>query len=777
MISRIKNTIFERGFLLTLLLSLTTLFFFFGELIKHLSWIYFGASGDGLQAYYGTIFHVKYDASYWRMDGMNYPYGEQVFYTGCQPFVANALKFLNTFFDTSDCIVGTLNGIMLFSIVVCALVIYLIFKHLKLSPYYSAIAATAITFLSPQIDRLGGHYSLTYQFAIPLFLLLLFRFKETPTIRKSFWISAYIFFIAGTHFYFYAIFAFVSVFYWLGLYFFNEKINRSWKSVLTHFFIQIILPYLVIQLIIVLTDSAFDRTSFPYGYLQYISNPTGVFFQQGRFYTPIVEMFFEPVFPEWEGFSYVGIVSVLVCLFILLYILKNILFRNMKGLLKIAKENYLLLFFLFASIGALLLAFGYPFKIQKLEFLLMYSGPLKQLRGIGRFTWVFYYVINIISFYMLARLKISDYFRYSLMGIAVTLVCYDAYGMSRNRQQGLDNEIEALEDTQNQLLENQWINQLNTSDYQAIISLPYTHIGSENIWVYKESPILKYTFIASLKTGLKLVPVCMSRTSLHQTYNNIQIIKEPYRKLEIVNDFKNDKPFLVMAREEEMDEEEKNFLEHCQFLKKTPAYALYELKVETLQQLSRGLYEKTKLKRDTAHVHVMDGFKSTDSLKTFVYEGFENLENSNAFVGKGCYEGVLKDYNVIYKGVLPNWQDKEYVLSLWMDDFSTDLYPRSRVELAFSDSTGSVYGSDNFEAGKNFSLMNDKWALIEHKFKLKNKKDQLTITIWSDVIKNSRKQLRVDELLIRPVSTDVYWNLELTEKITINNRTYLKSER
>ena len=180
---RIKNVVFERGFLLTLSLSIFFLVWGYGKLLEYPNSKYFGANGDGLQAYYGAVYHVKHDPTYWRSQGMNYPYGEQVFFTGGQPLVANVIKLVSHVIDISDYTVAILNLIMLFSIVLSALCIYLIFKQLKLPWIYSAMVAVAIAFLSPQTERLGGHYSLTYQFAIPLFILALMKFYENPSTK------------------------------------------------------------------------------------------------------------------------------------------------------------------------------------------------------------------------------------------------------------------------------------------------------------------------------------------------------------------------------------------------------------------------------------------------------------------------------------------------------------------------------------------------------------------------------------------------------------------
>lgn len=773
MIARLKNIIFNKGFVFTFLLSMFCLCFFYGKLLRHPNQIYFSANGDGLQSYYVALYHVKYDVSYWHLDGLNYPYGEQVFFTGCQPFVTNTIKLVSNIIDISNYTVGILNLIMLLSIVVSALSLYLIFKHFKLPNFYSGIAGTAIAFLSPQIIRLGGHFSLTYQFAIPLFILLLLKFYKAPTVKKSILIGILTFFMAGTHFYFFGFFAILSFFYWLILYFSDEQIFSKTKFATKHIFIQLLSPFLLLQGIIFFIDNVKDRTNFPWGYMTYISNWTGVLYPTNKFYTPVFEKLFTPAFPEWEGYAFIGVVAVIIFIGMILLAIRNVLNREFVKVFQITNDKILNTFF-WGSFFALLLAFGYPFSIKGCEDWLSNSGPLKQLRGIGRLTWLFYYVINIIAFYKLyqwASLK-SHLAKQFWLGIILFFVCYDAYIMSIDKQPNLNNSVEQLNDTQNLLEENKWINEIKTDNFQAIITLPYFHVGSENVWISPESEIIKDVFITSIKTGLPTTSLILSRVSLSQTYNNIQIVKGPYRPLDIVKDFKNEKPFLVLVRENELNKEEKFLLSKCKKIKEAKNFNIYELTTETLKHISDYLYAETQDELKNTKTFLVDGLQSSDSIKTFVYKNYEDQPNTNSFLGNGCLEGKIKDYNVLFKGTIPNMKEGDYVVSFWMGDFRTDVYPRSTVELAFTDSTGAVYGTSYFNPGKNMSVMDGNWALIESNFRLKNKTDQLIVTIWNQDITSDKKRIHLDELLIRPTETRIFKNIS-AEHITLNNRTYL----
>lgn len=293
-----KKYFFEKGFLLTFILSSSLLLVFYGKLLKDVNSIFIGDSRDAMQTYYTTLYHIKYDHTYFHHDGMNYPYGENVFFTGGHIPVANVLKFINNFFPIYNSAPAILNLIMLFSVVLGALIVYLILKHFKLPAVYCAIAATGIAFLSPQIQRLGG--TLSYQFAIPAFMFLLLKFNSSPSFKKSLLIGFLSFFMMSTHLYFFAFFCFMGFFYWV--YFVAAHSRRMlMRHVVVHIFVQILLPYILFWTINFLTDDVKDRTGYPWGFLVALSSWKGVLFPYGKPYETIVNWFYTPSYSEWEG--------------------------------------------------------------------------------------------------------------------------------------------------------------------------------------------------------------------------------------------------------------------------------------------------------------------------------------------------------------------------------------------------------------------------------------------------------------------------------------------
>lgn len=54
-----------------------------------------------------------------------------------------------------------------------------------------------------------------------------------------------------------------------------------------------------------------------------------------------------------------------------------------------------------AGFALVLIGCGFPFAIPGMEWMVDYLGPFRQFRGLGRFTWIFYYGANLLVFYIL----------------------------------------------------------------------------------------------------------------------------------------------------------------------------------------------------------------------------------------------------------------------------------------------------------------------------------------------------------------------------------------
>lgn len=741
----------DKGLLLTLALSLVILAIFYGKLLLHPCTTYFSAGGDGLQIYYETLYHTKFDPEFWRQQSINYPYGESIFFTGAMPFVNNLVKIFGP--SAAPLGVGLINLLMLFSPVIGALVLYAIFRHLRLPWLYGALAATFIAFLSPQLGRFSGHYSLSWVFLIPAMIYLLLRFYDYPSLTKSLLISFLVFLGATTHLYFLAFFAALGGIYWAMLFLTRDRGFGRFLFVLKHAGIQFVLPVVLIQVLVMWSDTVPDRTVAPWGYLVYHSSNSGVFFPFGKPYADLVQKFITPAEVELEGVAYVGLAAITGLVAIALVQLYRLVRGRFRLLLSVTDHKVLNIFF-WTSLFLLWVSYAEPFAGGNEEWL-VHAGPLRQFRAIGRFTWVFFYVMNIIAVYRLYKIALrKNFLRYAIMVIIPALLFLDMYYNVRGQQDIYNNRIADLEDETNTLPQNAWLKNFKPSDYQAILPLPFFHIGSENVSrIPGDQEIIRATYIVSLKTGLPTMAATSGRTSISQSLKLVSLVLDPLRPVPVLAELPDKRPLLLVVRPETLDENERRILDLANPVGTSEAYQLYSILPATLDSLARGQYETVKAAFAGRAKFPAGKFLATDSAASVFYNSFD-AGTGKAFRGKGSYSGSIRAFSRLYDSTLA--VPGEYVASFWINNIDKDVYPRLVIEVFVTDPAGKAqayYFQSN--AIRELRAVDGSWGLVEFPLTVPAENSHAQITVWNSDMRES-DQLQADELLIRPENTDLY---------------------
>ena len=729
---------FRRGFLLTLVLSMAVLFLFFGPLLKDPNRVYFAPSGDGLKSYAASVYHLKNDSSLFRSGIQNYPYGEMAFFADCHPMITNPIRILSKIgIDLSAYIVGIINLFMLLSIVLAAIFLYLIFTELKISWWFAAVASVGIAMLSPQIGRLGGHFSLSHLMWLPMLMWLLLKFDQ----KKSYGLSAIIgfvtFFAAGMHMYFFALFGFLFLFYWsFSLY--SKQINIRNYQWAVHLFIQFILPLILVQLIVGANNTIADRTTHPWGFFAYRAHPATVFLPIHKPYATIMRQIGMKYDYEWEAFAFIGLVALIGFIAGVHRMITRI--RKKQSWWKVS-ENSLITAFFWASIASLLLSFSIPFNMG-LMFLLEYLGPVQQLRALSRFSWLFFYVINILVFYGIFGLMKRG-IPWKILGVlALSFLLYDGYLNVNQYAPNLNNRIPELDDTSNSTPENAWVSTINPEDYQAVLPLPYFHVGSENVWLESKCNSVQQSLIVSLKSGLPSMGVALSRTSISQTYKSLELACIPVSPYRIKGDLLNQKPLLLMVDNcNELNQSEKNLVGESSLVWQGPKFSMYRMTIDRLDSIAK----EGQLLFDAEMQPLYAG--QIDSAKVLFFDGFEHVPMPNAFAGSGAFSGEIKNWNHILDTQLKNGLPGDSCeLLFWAKGFEKDLFARSVFEFVQKDGDQTVnYKYDQLQ--RYFCSLSNGWMRIRIPFVLKTTNDKVMLAVRNEDLKHF--QLVVDDLMIR----------------------------
>ena len=745
-----------RGYIFTILLATAVVFIFFGKIIPDPNNYYFSPDGDGFKAYYGAVYHLEYDTSAMRMNGMNYPYGEMVFFTGSQPLVVNTVKFIsNHFFDISGNIVGIINLLMIFSIVLAAGFIYLLFYELDVNWIYASLVSVGICMLSPQIGRFGGHFSLSWLFWIPLMLYLVFRFHKKATFFNAGLIALVTFLSGAMHMYFYGFNGFI-----IGFYLFAQTVNKKrrfgWLKVILFFFIQFVLPLLIFQLLMSSYDSVTDRTAFPYGFFSYRAHPVGVLLPSGKPYSFVPEVFTVFKHIQWESLSFVGVTAFVGFLYGVVTFIKKVFAP--RNALEVT-DRFILNVFFWTSFLALLFSFGIPF-ILGLEWLLDYLGPFRQLRALARFAWLFYYILNIVVFYSLYK-KVTEnkgvILWKTITVFAVGFLLFDGYWNIYINSRYVQNRKPEMEDIINSMPQNEWVNHINSNDYQAILPLPYFHVGSENIWIGSQFGTQEMTMIASLKTGLPTTAVQLSRTSISQTYKNYALVNEPFEPFALLSDLPDSKPFLLLInRKHNPNIDEQRLIQFSDSVFKNDVVEIRKLPISELKSIREKYISEIERDFRNAKLFDRDSVEITDSTSFFILKTFDDRKSATTYGGKGALQYPDHQWEAIFDDTLNVDPGKKYKVSFWMYGYKKDGYLRAAVEMiqknAKTQELTNYFYSDVHRHIKGFD---GEWAMIEFAYEPKSKNEALKISLRNDVLKDVTFVL--DELLVREAGADIYY--------------------
>ena len=547
--------------------------------------------------------------------------------------------------------------------------------------------------------------------------------------------------------------------------------RQFWKYAL-HFSFQVLLPYALFLFWFAQYDVP-NRPDKPYGFLLFVSHWEGLFLSlRMPYYKWINEHWIEIRRVNFEGLAYVGIVAFGVFLLMIGHWLSH-LFRKsffqkmtvltskkegkkteselilMRGLEKIVYDDADFLRRLFAMAFVLLVfSFGLPFVIPGLEGLLDYAGPLKQFRSVGRFNWIFYFVINIIIFtYLFRRLRNKKIW----LLLPLSLLVYESWQFNHARRYNMDTVKEfhsgkTFKDATG----------LNFADYQAVLPIPYFHVGTDNFNAKVDGRIQQKSLSLSMETGLPLLASMGNRSSVSRAYKLFQTISEPYQLPEILADFKNDKPLLLMVDTSHLSRFP--FLEEgTKFLKTVDAMRYYELPIAGFQERIDNQKKaiQTVLEKDTTLVNI-DGFLSTDTLKKFIYKNLDDQTASKNYKGDGGLELTITEPQLIFKGSMSNFRKGEKAMfSFWCHDLSKFPVANTFVHAKLRHpETNEIVWQTSPQIRYLLSIMaNDGWSLVELPIDIVEN-GILEVTVKNEAMTN--QSFFVDEILIRNNVTDVY---------------------
>lgn len=753
------------GVVLTVFLSVAVLVIFFGKILKDPDNSFFAADGDGFKAYYGALYHLHHDPESFRTQAMNYPYGEMVAFTDSQPLVVNSVKFLRDHGVVSgEHLVAVLNLLMLASLVLGALFLLLIFYEMDVAWWFGALASVGIVMLSPQVARMGGHFSLAWLFWIPALIYWLIRFDKTRRIGYSLLIGVTTYLAGEMHLYFIGFFGFLIGGYWGWRFIRYRKSSTYWYRDLLHFFLQFVFPLVIIQVLILLHDDVVDRTTFPFGFRSTTAHPLAIFLPSGPpwAFVPRLLTVFRHI--PWESWAYVGTVAMVGFWIGAVRLLKKAVGKSPAAL---SHEAPVVRAIFWITVLELLFAFGIPF-VYGLSFLADHLEPVRQLRALARFSWPFFYMLNIVVFAAVYHKAFGQpaSLRWKVVAAAALLLLFFEGGWNVGSTAAtLNHRIPELEDRQNVSAANSWVAAVNPDNYQAIIPIPYFHVGSENIWITGDGQSDFRTMLASLKTGLPTTGVKLSRTSIAQTFASYSLFTEPLQPLEFISDLPNEKPFLVLVTNGyQPGEIEQLILQGAEPVCETDHFRLLRLPVEHLRRLPGIWHQRTVEQFENSTLVPQHHLLLSKADGFFREETFDEMPATAIFKGAGAFSFSSRERKVMWEGQLSGVSAGTRLwVSFWVNPYQQDAVLRTHLELTEQNQAGEQQRTVT-EFFRYIWAFYGEWALIEVPVEVRFDEEKLTLSIINKILPHTA--LTVDELLIREAGVEVW---QLSEQTLFRN--------
>ncbi len=628
--------ILTNHYVLLFLISIAYYSFYFHSVFLNLNSLLSSSVDDSLKNYYTFVYQIKNSPTLLHFDGFNYPFGEHVVYTDCQPLLTFLLRPFSFAHDYS---IGILHFLMFTSILLCPLAYLTIFRKLGLPAPASFAVALAVTILSPQYFRIYcGHYALAYACIIPFSCVLLLSYHDQPTWKKVvlfFAINSLLFLIHPYYGLGISLFCFFSLLF--------TALFKNGKR-LAHLFqacIAGILPILAFRLFMLISDRHTDRSPEPYGNTAFISDLSSFTVPEFGPFKNLLAQLIGSSPQHFEGSAYLGIGMLLVAILIIPFI---VLFARQLQL------NKGLLSLFFAASCFLLFSFGLQYKIQEMFGIKLHA--LNQFRAMGRFSWFMYYVLPLLLFhgmYELFKLKLKKHLQTLLIVLfafgylSFNLYEGDAYfkiydGLMWEERNLFNPELLTHH-------EREMLKTIKEKKVQAILPLPIYYLGSE---VYDRSSCtlpMYFSTIYSYHSGLPIQSAYLSRTSVKETEMGIEILNSYKQKREL-DSLINTNDFFVIKTNEPLLEDEKRLWSITQFISKNDST---EFGCVSPSQMRQPILDKKILEIEGKNSYVND----TASVVYIKQEARKPFLESN----QQNYDGIfVADSNLLPQG--------SYILSL-----------------------------------------------------------------------------------------------------------------
>jgi hypothetical protein len=235
----------------------------------------------------------------------------------------------------------------------------------------------------------------------------------------------------------------------------------------------------------------------------------------------------EPVQPvPYESQAYLGIFALVgLTLALLLFLLRGAAWQRWWSGWRQTWQSQFLLLLLAAALVGLFTALGTEYRVADNQFVFTnylspffylhkFTAKVAQFRAFARFSWPFFWAINLLVLSGLDYWFSNNQTRWrgTVVAAFVLLAWLDTRDTLKFYRHALMPNV--LTNAANQPAISALLASVDPKEYQAILPIPYFHVGSEDLEVTidDDAPHSKQAYQLSLRTKLPLLASKMSRT-------------------------------------------------------------------------------------------------------------------------------------------------------------------------------------------------------------------------------------------------------------------------
>jgi hypothetical protein len=702
--------------------------------------------GDGIKNIYTYVYQSWWGKGYW-FTGMNYPFGEHVFFT-------DGFPLLSILFATFHHVTPETALAVMWRLIECSYILSIVFIYLTLRKFgvrhvLAFLFSGVIGIFTPQLFRIVAHFSLSISCVIPMTFYWTLMYHESKKWRYALYVGILALFFCFIHPYFSALIVLWSAAYAVGYLLFM-------KGALGHRLVHAArLPaaalavFVLFTLIVKFTDPVKDRPIQPFGYLSYLTGPLQLVTGQSSAIWKYLhdEKYVLHITDVCEGYDYLGITAMLVGLVsLVLGIVKK-----RRGMPVAVSEGVFSPVWVFVAFSTLAFSMGIPF-IFKMEWLLDYLSVVKQLRALGRFGWIFYDVFSIYAVVMIDRWYGDIKQKRPKVGMVLVAACFTLWGYEAWGYTVFSRSIAAKAQFNTECVLkrhhegwNAFLAEKNHTkdDFEAILLYGMINVGTEKYWVGDNRTWLVALGIrTALQTHLPIIDNFLSRSSWSIARSQLKLSAGEYVDKPFLKLFRSGKPLLMLhVPDDPFTPDERYFLRSCDSLgvfEGCGAYVFYPQRQLELDQKIRdsiGQYVSAMKGADTV---IGDG-------QDVCILHFDQMKSPDAFFGTGAKSWNPADSIIAEIPVHPTSDGREYEVSGWfLLERQTFRSPNLRMD--FFDAQGKNIGGADVLT-KIAVDHNDLWSRPSLYFKMPGNCTRVVLRFLFPLVKTCTL---MDEVVLRP---------------------------